>query len=159
MAYQLKDKELQQQLDEISFGAFSEELVARTGDLDWLYNDSHVESVRICFNRKGLLRGTLSGERFSVLLTAEDIEKTFDFKDGTWNNFDVVRPPIGVWLAVEYDEFRYDGQKVRRGVRAKYEFKADTGCWGLVRDDGDPLPCLADNVLFRLWPSHLGSSK
>lgn len=159
MAYQLKDKDLQKRLDEISFGAFSEELAARTGDLDWLYNDSHVESVRICFNRKGRLRHSSSGERFSVLLTAEDIEKTVDFKDGTWNNFDVVRPPTGAWLAVEYDELCYDGKKVRRGVRAKYEFNADTGAWGFVRDDGDPLFGLAENVLFRLWPSHLGSSK
>ena len=105
----LKDKELQKRLDEISDGDFSKQLnehlqniSGRTGMTDADY--------RVYFG--GLPGKREMVNRFSVLFFAHEIEETKDFDPHGWNYLPVV-PPFGEMLRIEFvDDDRCLGRRV-----------------------------------------------
>ena len=90
MKFRLKDRELQQRLDEISGGNFSKKLNS---------------------NRRHLLDGMFevffeapsdSTRKFHVCMADEDLETVPEFDPDAWNYWPDVTPPEGLRCAIEF---------------------------------------------------------
>lgn len=81
--YRLRDRELQQKLDEISGGCFTEAL------------ESIKKPSCIVFQARN------GGPAMSVNLTKQDIEQFLEYNPNDWNVFPDVTPPEGVLMLVE----------------------------------------------------------
>ncbi len=78
--YRLRDRELQQKLDEISGGCFTEAL------------ESIKKPSCIVFQARN------GGPAMSVNLTKQDIEQFLEYNPNDWNVFPDVTPPEGVMM-------------------------------------------------------------
>lgn len=106
MRYRLKDKELQQKLDELSDGDFSKQLA--------------LNYKRICSDLEFLMQITLwfcksEGPLHALEITPDMLEEVREYDPHGWNDFPEVEPPEGVLMRVEWRE----GVELRRGV-ARY---------------------------------------
>lgn len=81
--YRLRDRKLQQKLDELSKGTFSE-LIATSGAI-------------FAREDKSLLK--LGNGRFIVVLHKEDFEAIYN--PDAWNNYPEVTPPEGIPLRIQ----------------------------------------------------------
>lgn len=91
--YRLRDRKLQQKLDELSHGAFSE-MMKTMGKFMATKSTTHVQ---------------LGESRFTVTLFREDIEIAPEYDPNDWNSFPEVMPPEDVLMRVETvggDKFR-----------------------------------------------------
>ena len=88
--YQLKNKELQSQLEELTGGKFIEALNR------WIeyYKDQDLEGITVHFSDKWN-----TYNRFTLYLNDDDVELPYNPK--AWNNFPEVSPPQGVMMRVE----------------------------------------------------------
>lgn len=104
MKYRLKDRELQEKLDEISKGDLSDAL--------------EVCSAAVA---SALKRGKPTTIWFGVQpqlsleITSDMLEEVREYDPHKWNEYPEVTPPEGVWMRVEWRE----GVELRRGV-ARY---------------------------------------
>ena len=83
--YRLRDRKLQQKLDEISHGAFSEML----------------KTMGRFLVKKQATNVQLGESRFTVTLFKEDFEVEPEYAPNDWNVFPDVTPPEGVLMLVE----------------------------------------------------------
>lgn len=83
--YRLRDRKLQQKLDELSHGAFSEML----------------KTMGRFLVKKQATNVQLGESRFTVTLFREDIEIAPEYDPNDWNVFPDVTPPEGVLMLVE----------------------------------------------------------
>lgn len=80
--YRLRDRKLQQKLDELSHGAFSEML----------------KTMGRFLVKKQATNVQLGESRFTVMLFREDIEIAPEYAPDDWNVFPDVTPPEGVMM-------------------------------------------------------------
>lgn len=80
--YRLRDRKLQQKLDELSHGAFSEML----------------KTMGRFLVKKQATNVQLGESRFTVMLFREDIEIAPEYDPNDWNIFPDVTPPEGVMM-------------------------------------------------------------
>ena len=85
--YRLRDRKLQQKLDELSNGAFSEML----------------KTMGRFLVKKQATNVQLGESRFTVTLFREDIEIAPEYDPNDWNVFPDVTPPEGVLMRVEVE--------------------------------------------------------
>lgn len=85
--YRLRDRKLQQKLDELSHGAFSEML----------------KTMGRFLVKKQATNVQLGESRFTVTLFREDIEIAPEYDPHDWNIFPDVTPPEGVMMRVEIE--------------------------------------------------------
>lgn len=83
--YRLRDRKLQQKLDELSHGAFSEML----------------KTMGRFLVEKPATNIQLGESRFTVTLFREDIEIAPEYDPNDWNAYPDVTPPEGVLMLVE----------------------------------------------------------
>lgn len=83
--YRLRDRKLQQKLDELSNGAFSEML----------------KTMGRFLVKKQATNVQLGESRFTVTLFREDIEIAPEYDPNDWNAYPDVTPPEGVLMLVE----------------------------------------------------------
>lgn len=83
--YRLRDRKLQQKLDELSHGAFSEIL----------------KTMGRFLVKKQATNVQLGESRFTVTLFREDIEIAPEYDPNDWNAYPDVTPPEGVLMLVE----------------------------------------------------------
>lgn len=83
--YRLRDRKLQQKLDELSHGAFSEML----------------KTMGRFLVKKQATNVQLGESRFTVTLFREDIEIAPEYDPNDWNAYPDVTPPEGVLMLVE----------------------------------------------------------
>ena len=130
--FQLKDKKLQEKLDEISEGRLSRVLACQI--------DAHpVEAIdertsRITFS---FPRGTIK-----LFLPNEDIETVEQYNPNLWNRFPNVRPPAGVWMRTEFVN-KHNGRVIRDVAR----YEQFEGNWYWFNDDDIDI----DVDRFRPW--------
>lgn len=103
--YRLRDRKLQQKLDELSHGAFSEML----------------KTMGRFLVEKPATNIQLGESRFSVTLFKEDFEVEPEYDPDDWNVFPDVTPPEGVLMRVE--------TKGGRKFCGYYHTFAEGGCW------------------------------
>lgn len=92
MKYRLKDRVLQQKLDELSDGDFS----ARLHKERELIKDSFKKEPRLHVLWFG------EGSQFSAALYADMLEEVQEYDPHAWNKYPEVEPPEGVWMRVEW---------------------------------------------------------
>lgn len=94
MKYRLKDRVLQQKLDELSDGDFSARL------------HKERELIKDSFKKEPRLHALWFGEgsQFSAALYADMLEEVREYDPHGWNDFPEVEPPEGVWMRVEWRE-------------------------------------------------------
>ncbi len=85
--YRLRDRKLQQKLDELSHGAFSEML----------------KTMGRFLVEKPATNIQLAESRFTVTLFKEDFEVEPEYDPNDWNVFPDVTPPEGVLMRVEIE--------------------------------------------------------
>lgn len=85
--YRLRDRKLQQKLDELSHGAFSEML----------------KTMGRFLVEKPATNIQLGESRFTVTLFKEDFEVEPEYDPNDWNVFPDVTPPEGVLMRVEIE--------------------------------------------------------
>lgn len=112
--YRLRDRKLQQKLDELSHGAFSE-MLKTMGKFLAQKTATHVQ---------------LGESRFTVTLFKEDFETEPEYDPNDWNVFPNVTPPEGVLMRVE--------TKGGRKFCGYYHTFAEGGCW--CYEDGTVCP-------------------
>lgn len=83
--YRLRDRKLQQKLDELSHGAFSE-MMKTMGKFMATKSTTHVQ---------------LGESRFTVTLHKQDFEISPEYNPNAWNSYPDVTPPEGVLMRVE----------------------------------------------------------
>lgn len=83
--YRLRDRKLQQKLDELSNGAFSEML----------------KTMGKFLAKKPATNVQLGESRFTVTLFKEDFEIAPEYDPNAWNSYPDVTPPEGVWMRAE----------------------------------------------------------
>ena len=83
--YRLRDRKLQQKLDELSNGAFSEML----------------KTMGKFLAQKQATNVQLGESRFTVTLFKEDLEIAPEYNPNDWNAYPDVTPPEGVWMRAE----------------------------------------------------------
>lgn len=83
--YRLRDRKLQQKLDELSHGAFSEML----------------KTMGRFLVEKQATNVQLGESRFTVTLFREDLEIAPEYDPNDWNAYPDVTPPEGVLMLVE----------------------------------------------------------
>nr|DAN83450.1 MAG TPA: hypothetical protein [Caudoviricetes sp.] len=83
--YRLRDRKLQQKLDEQSNGAFSEML----------------KTMGKFLAKKPATNVQLGESRFTVTLFKEDFEIAPEYDPNAWNSYPDVTPPEGVWMRAE----------------------------------------------------------
>lgn len=83
--YRLRDRKLQQKLDELSHGAFSEML----------------KTMGRLLVKKQATNVQLGESRFTVTLFREDIEIAPEYDPNDWNAYPDVTPPEGLLMLVE----------------------------------------------------------
>lgn len=88
--YQLKNKELQSKLEDLTGGKFVDALNR------WIeyYKNQGLEGIQVNFSDKWN-----NFNRFTLYLDDDDIE--FPYNPKAWNNFPEVTPPQGVMMRVE----------------------------------------------------------
>lgn len=125
--YRLRDRKLQQKLDELSHGAFSE-MLKTMGKFLAQKPATHVQ---------------LGESRFTVTLFKEDLEIAPEYNPNDWNVFPDVTPPEGVLMRVETE----GGRK----FCGYYHTFAEGGCW--CYEDGTVCPeALSKSVeRYRSW--------
>lgn len=123
--YRLRDRELQQKLDEISGGCFTESL------------ESIKKPSCIVFQARN------GGPAMSVNLTKQDIEQFLEYNPNDWNVFPDVTPPDGVLMRVETE----GGRK----LCGYYHTFAEGGCW--CYEDGTVCPEVISKSVkrYRTW--------
>lgn len=87
--YRLRDRKLQQKLDELSHGAFSE-MLKTMGKFMATKSTTHVQ---------------LGESRFTVTLHKQDFEISPEYNPNAWNVYPDVTPPEGVMMRVERDDY------------------------------------------------------
>lgn len=112
--YRLRDRKLQQKLDELSHGAFSEML----------------KTMGRFLVEKPATNIQLGESRFTVTLFKEDFEVEPEYDPNDWNSYPDVTPPEGVLMRVETE-----GGKKFCGY---YHSFAEGGCW--CYEDGTVCP-------------------
>ena len=101
MSYMLKDRQLQQKLDELTNGEFSKRLNAEPRDA---YNSFPVE-FRLS-----------PGISLHLYIMQFAIQPIPNYDPSGWNRFPEVTPPEGVWMRVETDVgFGFKARFVRFG--------------------------------------------
>ncbi len=85
--YRLRDRKLQQKLDELSNGAFSEML----------------KTMGKFLAKKPATNVQLGESRFTVTLFKEDFEIAPEYNPNEWNSYPDVTPPEGVLMRVEFE--------------------------------------------------------
>ena len=133
MRYRLKDKELQQKLDELSDGDFS----ARLHKERELIKDSFKKEPRLHVLWFG------EGSQFSAALYADMLEEVREYDPHGWNDFPEVEPPEGVLMRVECR----DGRK----ACAKYRLFIEGGSWCDVNGGAWPEAYSQSVARFRSW--------
>lgn len=133
MRYRLKDKELQQKLDELSDGDFS----ARLHKERELIKDSFKKEPRLHVLWFG------EGSQFSAALYADMLEEVREYDPHGWNDFPEVEPPEGVLMRIECR----DGRK----ACAKYRLFIEGGSWCDVNGGAWPEAYSQSVARFRPW--------
>jgi len=125
--YRLRDRKLQQKLDELSHGAFSEML----------------KTMGRFLVEKPATNIQLGESRFTVTLFKEDFEVEPEYDPNDWNVFPDVTPPEGVLMRVE--------TKGGRKFCGYYHTFAEGGCW--CYEDGTICPeAISESVKrYRSW--------
>lgn len=125
--YRLRDRKLQQKLDELSHGAFSEML----------------KTMGRFLVEKQATNIQLGESRFTVTLFKEDFEVEPEYDPNDWNVFPDVTPPEGVLMRVE--------TKGGRKFCGYYHTFAEGGCW--CYEDGTICPeAISESVKrYRSW--------
>lgn len=125
--YRLRDRKLQQKLDELSHGAFSEML----------------KTMGRFLVGKPATNIQLGESRFTVTLFKEDLEIASEYNPHDWNIFPDVTPPEGVLMRVE--------TKGGRKFCGYYHTFAEGGCW--CYEDGTICPeAISESVKrYRSW--------
>ncbi len=108
MKYRLKDKDLQDLLDQISAEDFSAQLKEVASFKDYPNPFARTRTIYFDLNHDAPVM-------LSVEITPEMVEKVEEYNPKAWNHFPEVTPPEGVWMRVEWR----DGAVVRRDV-ARY---------------------------------------
>lgn len=133
MKYRLKDRVLQQKLDELSDGDFS----ARLHKERELIKDSFKKEPRLHVLWFG------EGSQFSAALYADMLEEVREYDPHGWNDFPEVEPPEGVLMRVECR----DGRK----ACAKYRLFIEGGSWCDVNGGAWPEAYSQSVARFRPW--------
>ncbi len=125
--YRLRDRKLQQKLDELSHGAFSEML----------------KTMGRFLVEKPATNIQLGESRFTVTLFKEDLEIAPEYNPHDWNIFPDVTPPEGILMRVE--------TKGGRKFCGYYHTFAEGGCW--CYEDGTICPeAISESVKrYRSW--------
>lgn len=125
--YRLRDRKLQQKLDELSNGAFSEML----------------KTMGKFLAKKPANNVQLGESRFTVTLFKEDFEIASEYDPNDWNSYPDVTPPEGVLMRVE--------TKGGRKFCGYYHTFAEGGCW--CYEDGTVCPeAISESVKrYRSW--------
>lgn len=126
--YRLRDRKLQQKLDELSHGAFSEMLKTRGRFLA----------------QKPATNIQLGESRFTVTLFREDIEIAPEYDPNDWNVFPDVTPPEGVWMRTEHRD-----ETDPLGIIRKFGAVFKDGAWR--NSTGDAYPSYISVKRFRPW--------
>lgn len=124
--YRLRDRELQQKLDEISGGCFTEAL------------ESIKKPSCIVFQARN------GGPAMSVNLTRQDIEQFLEYNPNAWNSYPDVTPPEGVWMRTEHRD-ETDPPGIIRKVGAVFQ----DGTWR--SSTGEAYPSYISIKRFRPW--------
>lgn len=132
--YRLRDRKLQQKLDEITNGGFSEKL-----EYGLVSKEYPAEIYCVSCD---LYAGTKRG-RIAIRLTGCEIETVQKYDPNAWNSYPEVAPPEGVLMRVE-----------TRGGRkfcGYYHTFAEGGCW--CYEDGTVCPeAISKSVKrYRTW--------
>nr|DAE90762.1 MAG TPA: hypothetical protein [Caudoviricetes sp.] len=106
--YRLRDRKLQQKLDELSHGAFSE-MMKTMGKFMATKSTTHVQ---------------LGESRFTVTLHKQDFEISPEYNPNAWNVYPDVTPPEGVWMRTEHRD-ETDPPGIFRKVGAVFQ----DGAW------------------------------
>lgn len=133
MKYRLKDRVLQQKLDELSDGDFS----ARLHKERELIKDSFKKEPRLHVLWFG------EGSQFSAALYADMLEEVREYDPHKWNNYPEVTPPEGALMRVECR----DGRK----ACAKYRLFIEGGSWCDINGGAWPEAYSQSVARFRPW--------
>lgn len=126
--YRLRDRKLQQKLDELSHGAFSEML----------------KTMGRFLVKKQATNVQLGESRFTVTLFREDIEIAPEYDPNDWNAYPDVTPPEGVWMRTEHRD-ETDPPGIIRKVGAVFQ----DGAWR--NSTGEAYPSYISIKRFRPW--------
>lgn len=124
--YRLRDRKLQQKLDEISGGGFTEALM------------SVKKPSCIVFQARN------GGPAMSIMLTDQDIELFWEYNPDDWNIYPDVTPPEGVWMRTEHRD-ETDPPGILRKVGAVFQ----NGAWR--NSTGEAYPSYISVKRFRPW--------
>ena len=124
MAWRLKDKKLEAELNKLSNGEFSKRLNEAV--------KSGVSSISL----------TINDGKVAIFLDGRDLEHLRDYNPNAWNEYPAVTPPEHTWMRVEL--LYPNGNKTRLGLR----FVGDQ--W--MDEAGVVYLCLGcESVRFRPW--------
>lgn len=126
--YRLRDRKLQQKLDELSHGAFSEML----------------KTMGRFLVEKPATNIQLGTSRFTVTLFKEDFEVEPEYDPNDWNSYPDVTPPEGVWMRTEHRD-ETDPPGILRKVGAVFQ----NGAWR--NSTGEAYPSYISVKRFRPW--------
>lgn len=126
--YRLRDRKLQQKLDELSHGAFSE-MMKTMGKFMATKSTTHVQ---------------LGESRFTVTLHKQDFEISPEYNPNAWNVYPDVTPPEGVWMRTEHRD-ETDPPGILRKVGAVFQ----NGAWR--NSTGEAYPSYISVKRFRPW--------
>lgn len=126
--YRLRDRKLQQKLDELSHGAFSEML----------------KTMGRFLVEKPATNIQLGESRFTVTLFKEDLEIAPEYNPHDWNIFPDVTPPEGVWMRTEHRD-ETDPPGILRKVGAVFQ----NGAWR--NSTGEAYPSHISVKRYRPW--------
>ncbi len=126
--YRLRDRKLQQKLDELSHGAFSE-MMKTMGKFMATKSTTHVQ---------------LGESRFTVTLHKQDFEISPEYNPNAWNSYPDVTPPEGVWMRTEHRD-ETDPPGIIRKVGAVFQ----DGAWR--NSTGEAYPSYISIKRFRPW--------
>ena len=97
MRYQLKNKKLQRQLDALSDGEFSKQLI--DDRIVKMVDDSGKPVLKVEF---GPIVGKSYSRQLSYVFTENDIEEAESFRRDRWNKYPEVTPPENEWMRCEF---------------------------------------------------------
>lgn len=126
--YRLRDRKLQQKLDELSHGAFSE-MMKTMGKFMATKSTTHVQ---------------LGESRFTVTLHKQDFEISPEYNPNAWNVYPDVTPLEGVWMRTEHRD-ETDPPGILRKVGAVFQ----NGAWR--NSTGEAYPSYISVKRFRPW--------
>lgn len=138
MKYRLKDKDLQDLLDQISAEDFSAQLKEVASFKDYPNPFARTRTIYFDLNHAAPVM-------LSVEITPEMVEKVEEYTPKAWNHFPEVTPPEGVWMRLEI--FRSNTQE-QHLYRKSAKFVR--GAWRYEKDEEIHLK-EQDDVRFRPW--------